>query len=140
MKQLGFEGDLSPKSNNDVAVNDSEHLHDITLFGIELKETEINENCIILCYNNLDEMKSVFDVLKYKTNSKINLKVIITPFDDPKFKIIIRFINRNKDVYQPGCIPTNIKTDFQREIDFLSNINTYDKIIYVGDVIKWEKV
>lgn len=118
--------------------NSAVEVHCETLVGFEIEEVEIYGNSIILCYSDMSVMKSVYDVLRIKHNSQIKLQIFIAPFDDLMFRIVISFINRNIDTYCSGYIPKELESDKERESRFLSNIDRYDKVIYVGDVQKIE--
>lgn len=103
--------------------------------GFRIEKIKLHWDCIILCYNNFDNLKLVYESLEHKASAQIRLMIIVTPFDEPCFKIVIEFINRNKDVYLTGCIPKNLESDEERERKFLSNVNKFDKIIYIGDIL-----
>jgi len=137
MKNLFLdENNLTQKNEASTTNNVTHYNHTYKMVGFEIKEVELDGNCIIFCYNDYKTLKSTYNTLKNKTPSQIQLIVIVAPLDECAFNLVVKFINRNKDCYLEGYIPKDIESDESRERQFLSNINGFNKIIYVGDVIK----
>jgi len=150
MNFIGSEQIFKKYENNNITkINTNEsvdiyHSYHYTPLGFEIEKIRLHCNCIVLCYYDYEvlkkmyeflEHKTKYEFLEHKTNNQIRLRIIVTPFDEPNFKIVVEFINRNKDCYCVGYMPENILSDEDREKKFLSNITEFDKIIYIGDVI-----
>jgi hypothetical protein len=111
--------------------------------GYILKETEVS-NAVILCYKDYKKAKNVYDELekeRYKQNmhTRTYLTFMWNPEDQYPCKVVVQFINRNKDVYvNPPKFPIKgVDLDEFQERTFLSCANLEDcHIIYSGDVPK----
>lgn len=111
--------------------------------GYILKETEVS-NAIILCYKDYKKAIDVYDELvteKFGQNmhTRVHLIFVWNPEDKYPCKVVVEFINRNKDIYiNPPKFPFNgVDLDEFQERTFLSRIDLEEcHIIYAGDVPK----
>jgi len=113
--------------------------------GYVLKETEIS-NAIIFCYKDYKKARDTYDELVTERfgqdmRARVRLVFIWSPEDQYSCKVVVEFINRNKDIYvDPPKFPFPIEgvdLDEFQERTFLSCVDLEEcDIIYSGDVHK----
>jgi len=127
------------KNDNSVINKNIILCKDITLFGFELEDIELSGNFIIFCSKQYEVIRNIYSLLKLRSSGYyISSKVVVSPLERFQFKLVIKFINRDIDCYQKGCIPKENNPDNIREKEFFNGIDIsyIDEIIYVGDVIR----
>lgn len=116
------------------------------LEGFVIKEIEV-ENAIILCYKDYNVAKITYDRLeeeKYNQSmhTRVRLRFLWSPEEEYPCKIVVEFINRNKNIYvNPPRLPfEGSDLDEFQEITFMNSVGLEDcKILYSGDVPKINK-
>lgn len=111
------------------------------ILGYILQEEEVND-AVILCYIHNKMAKDMYSKLKqekYRQNMhhRIKIRLIWSPDEEYQYKIVIEFINRNKNIYvnPPKFLFEGSDLDEFQERMFLSIVNIEDcKILYSGDV------
>lgn len=113
------------------------------LEGFIIDKIEV-ENAIILCYKNYNMAKITYDRLKEERynqsmGARVRLRFLWSPEEEYQCRIVVEFINRNKNVYaNPPILPfEGSDLDEFQEITFMSSVDLNDcKISYSGDVPK----
>lgn len=111
--------------------------------GYVLKETEIS-NAIIFCYKDYKKARDTYDELVTERfgqdmRARVRLVFIWSPEDQYSCKVVVEFINRNKDTYvdSPKFPIEGVDLDEFQERTFLSCVDLEEcDIIYSGDVHK----
>jgi len=110
--------------------------------GFIIDEIEVG-NAIVLCYKDYKMAKDVYDRLeeqKCKQNffsHRVWLRFIWSLDLEYQYKIVVEFINRNKDIYaKPPKFPfEGTDLDEFEEWSFMNPVDIKEcKIIYSGDV------
>ncbi len=109
--------------------------------GFIIDEIDV-ENAIILCYKDYKTAKDIYGRLeeqrfKQSLHNRVRLKFVWFPGEE--YKVVVEFINRNKNVYvDPPKFPfEGTDLDEFQEITFMNSVNLGDcKMIYSGDVPK----
>lgn len=113
------------------------------LEGFVIKEIEVG-NAIILCYKDYKMAKITYDRFeeeKYNQgmHTRVRLRFLWSPEEEYQCKIVVEFINRNKDVCaNPPKLPfEGSDLDEFQELTFMNSVGIEDcKISYSGDVPK----
>ena len=109
--------------------------------GFIINEIEIS-NAIILCYKDYELAKDVYDKFveqryKYGFHTRTYLRFVWSPGEEYECKVVVEFINRNKDTYidPPKFVFQGTDLDEFQEMTFMSSVDIKEgKIIYSGDV------
>lgn len=111
--------------------------------GFVIDDIEV-ENAIILSYKDYNMAKITYDRFKEEKynqsmGARVRLRFLWSPKEEYRCKIVVEFINRNKDVCaNPPKLPfEGDDLDEFQELTFMNSVGLEDcKISYSGDVPK----